>query len=174
VKKRESLFSRPIGRGAVDRAVHRGDEEMARRRLVVIGIIVAVGSFLLLQAVWRWSMTDFARRHFEATAGIERVYGYFEQNEHWPAKSVVESPGNQWFPAGWAYEFYPDQGGPSIGLHGPNHMIIAYRFVVPRNGALSASWILSIEGDGNKFDAEAAYAPSPGPPGRARSTLQFR
>jgi len=114
-------------------------------------------AFLRLKHDFQQSIDDLAKRHFEATGGIDRVYQYFDRFDRWPAKSIVESPGAPWFPADWVYD--ADSDGAAIGLNGPYHTILSYRFAPPFAGAVNATWRLNIEGDVREFGAATVYNP---------------
>lgn len=106
----------------------------------------------------RDSMKHFSQRHLEATAAINRVYEHFHSHGQWPVKADIEGLGKRWMPCGWEYEGDPEQGGPVIWLHGPNHMILSYRFTPPQHGAVSNTWTLSVEGDKTQFQSDIAYS----------------
>ena len=108
-------------------------------------VAVLVGSIVIVGCIRRdiqQSMKDFRQRHLEATQVIEYAYAYFRDHGDWPSKADLERADQQWLSRGWEYNNDPTQEGPIMWLHGPNHMILSYRFTPPQQGAASNTWTL--------------------------------
>jgi hypothetical protein len=110
---------------------------------------------------------QFQARHLEASGAIEYAYAYFQAHGRWPPSNIAAAADHAWLPPDWQYESLVDEeGGPRIWLHGPYHMILSYRFSPPQQGAISAAWTLSVEGDKTVFSSDARYQPAGHGPGQ--------
>jgi hypothetical protein len=106
---------------------------------------------------------DFGQRHTEATVAIQRAYAYYRRYQRWPSQAEMEAGGKPWLPPKWQYVDAQNQGGPVLWLHGPEHMILSYRFAPPQQDAVNRTWAVSFEGDKRTFPADVDYSPSTPP-----------
>ena len=99
----------------------------------------------------------FPLRHVEATDFIEWAYAERQANGRWPSAAEFEDASRELLPDDWSSEGDPARGGPVVYLHGPDHMILSYRFSVSQKGEASKRWRLSGEGSTSFFEANVDY-----------------
>jgi fermentation-respiration switch protein FrsA (DUF1100 family) len=104
------------------------------------------------------SVETFPKRHREATQFVKAVYEYYSDQGRWPDPGDVHETGIPSLPAEWTYDWAEQEGGPPVLLlHGPYHMAIVYYFSPPSDRGIDRTWVLSIEGDKKKFQADVDY-----------------
>jgi hypothetical protein len=102
---------------------------------------------------------EFLNRHHEAREYIEARYRGYLKNGSWSITKDQRAETLPSLPDDWEHEENPALGGPAIWLHGPLHMMLVYRFEVPKNDSISRQWIFSVEENRSRFDADVAYQP---------------
>jgi hypothetical protein len=134
--------------------------------VLAVGVIcLAVGALLVgfVNFVYdfRKSKKEFPQRHREVTQSINRIYAHLQRHKRWPTQAEITAGGM--LPPEWTYSDHPDQIGPIITRHGPNHMAISYEFEPPQQGPLNTEWTFGIEGSKRRFQADVSYSADAAP-----------
>lgn len=127
--------------------------------LFVLIVVVWVGFLVRFILDVRRSAREFPLRHVEAREAIEFVYRYEAKHGRWPTDAEVQAQHFVALAKGWQYKAgWGIDGAPTVGLHGPYHMMLYYHFEPPLQGKIVDEWSLSIEGDKKYFRAEQPYS----------------
>jgi len=130
--------------------------------LLLAGICFAIPlvtflSFLSSFGEFDSARTTFPQRHEEATAFIEAVYRFHDDEERWPSNLDIKKSVDLTVPANWEYMEDCRCDNPCLILWGQFHMFLWYYFTPSRDPDDRREWIFSVEGSERPFLADTTY-----------------